>query len=159
MKRTAVEKIATLAAGADGNCPCNCHDPAVCKVSEPFGHHDCVECWTALIKEICSLEESESRAESESLADAVWAVLVGVCGASPDERDDFVHHALRTTLLEYRFQGNLGFGGKVYMGDPPRVSCYKEDENPVRRVIIDGANALLAAIARLDRRGNKCRHH
>ncbi len=48
----AVRKIAALAAGAGGACPCNCHDPAVCGVSEPFDHHDCTECWGALIGEI-----------------------------------------------------------------------------------------------------------
>lgn len=57
MKRTTVEKIARLAAGTDGNCPCNCHNPEVCKVSEPFDHHDCTECWVSLIEEICSEED------------------------------------------------------------------------------------------------------
>lgn len=47
-----VRRIAALAAGAGGACPCNCHDPAMCEVSEPFNHHDCTECWVALIGEI-----------------------------------------------------------------------------------------------------------
>ena len=54
IKRTTVEKIAVLAAGAHGSCPCNCHDPEVCKVSEPFNHKSCTECWVSLIEEICS---------------------------------------------------------------------------------------------------------
>jgi len=54
MNEATVKKIAALAAKAGGNCPCNCHDLAVCKVSEPFNHHDCTECWVALIEEICS---------------------------------------------------------------------------------------------------------
>lgn len=142
MKST-MEKIAALAAGAGGNCPCNCHDPEVCKVSEPFNHHDCAECWVALIGEMLSPEGPEVRAR------AVWAVLVNVCGASTDEWDDFVHHALRDARLEYSFRGNLGSGGKVYMDDPPRVSCYREDETPSRLAAVDGANAILAAIAEI----------
>lgn len=146
MRKTTVEKIAMLAAA--GNCPCNCHIPAVCDVSEPFGHHDCVECWTALIEEACSLDEAESRAE------AVWAVIVAVCGADPEGRGDFVFHAIRGPLPEYRFQGSLGWGGKVHLKSPPQVSCYSEDENPKRRRMIDSANELLAAIAKLWQEGD-----
>lgn len=141
MKRTTVKEIAALVGSADGNCPCNCHIPEVCKVSEPFGHHNCTECWVALIESIRSSEESETCAK------AIWAVLVAVCGASPDERDGFVYHTLQTPGLDYRFQGNLGFGGKVYIEHPPRVSCYREDENPERLMMVDSANRLLAAIA------------
>lgn len=154
MKRALVEKIATLVAGAGGNCPCNCHDPAMCEVSEPFEHHDCVECWIALIGEICSLEKiwelyplEEWKRQAKFQAEVIWVILVAVCGASPDERDDFIPHAIRGS--EYRFQGKLGFGGKVYIENPPWVSCYSEDENPERLRMIASANGLLAAIARL----------
>lgn len=129
-----------MVAKAGGNCPCNCHVPEACKVMEPFNHHDCTECWADLIAELYAMEEVDAH------FDAVWSILVGVCGASADERDDFIHHALRTRRLEYRFRGNLGFGGKVYMENPPRVSCYREDETPARVAAIDAANMILTML-------------
>lgn len=86
-------------------------------------------------------------------AEAVWITLVIACGADAEKQDDFVRLAQQMDSLEYRFQGNLGFGGKVYVGrfekDPPRVSCYKEDETPKRRKTINNVNQLLTAIAKL----------
>lgn len=86
-------------------------------------------------------------------AEAVWITLVVVCGAHRDDHDDFIRLAKQTDSLEYRFQGSLGFGGKVYVGrhedDPPRVNCYKENETPKRRKTINDVNQLLAAIAKL----------
>lgn len=142
MTTSYIREIAVLAAGADGNCPCNCHNPEVCKVSEPFGHHDCVECWIALIEEICSKG-------AEPYEKAIWAVLVAVCGVDPDGLDDFVHNVRDSRMPEYRFQGSLGFGGKVYIENPPRVECYKENETTERLRTINSANELLAIIAKL----------
>lgn len=86
-------------------------------------------------------------------AEAVWAVLIVVCGAnqSDEAQADFVHHAQKEQRppLEYRFQGSLGFGGKIYLENPPRVSCYKEDETSDENRKIKNANRLLAAIAML----------
>lgn len=78
---------------------------------------------------------------------AVWDILVASCGASKAGRDDFVAQAMQQGYVpEYRFQGELGFGGKVHMEGPPRVSCYGEDENPRRLRTIDDANELLAKL-------------
>ena len=55
----------------------------------------------------------------------------------------FVRLAQETDYLEYRFRGDLGFGGKVYVEDPPRVACYPEDETPERNRKIENANGLL----------------
>lgn len=77
----------------------------------------------------------------------VWDVLIELAGATEYWRADFLHHAERTAPgeLEYRFQGKLGFGGKVwslYRGGW-RVSCYKEDETPERLAIIEAVNARI----------------
>jgi len=58
----------------------------------------------------------------------IWDILVATCGAAADDKECFVgivpeEHMRR---LEYRFCGDLGFGGKVYIDNPPRVSCYPE---------------------------------
>lgn len=85
-------------------------------------------------------------------AEAVWAVLIAVCDAnqSDEARDDFLFHAQeRGHPLEYRFQGSLGFGGKIYLENPPCVSCYSEDETSEGNRKIKNANAVLAAIAKL----------
>lgn len=86
---------------------------------------------------------------TEPQADVVWLALVFVCGACRDERDVFVHLAQETDPLEYRFQSDLGFGGKVYLESPPRVTCYKENETAARNRKIENVNELLRAIAKL----------
>lgn len=85
----------------------------------------------------------------------IWEVLVEECGARADERDDFVRSAQSinpTWGLEYRFMGDLGFGGKVYVR--PRldrwevfVSQYIEDETEISRA------QVAAAMARFEKMG------
>jgi hypothetical protein len=89
--------------------------------------------------------------------DEVYTILVEECGASDDDerfggygaRWDFVNSMLNHPgVTEYRFQGALGFGGKFWPGsgdelNPPRVTCYQEDETPKRREMIDKANERL----------------
>jgi len=84
---------------------------------------------------------------TEEQARGVWQVLQEECGAGflLDSQLEFVHHATRRSPLEFRFQGALGFGGKVYLPDY-RVSCYREDETAARRARIDRANARLAQL-------------
>lgn len=77
--------------------------------------------------------------------ESVWAILVEECGASEEMRDEFLHHAQRQDRLEFRFQGALGFGGKVYLPEA-RVSCYREDETPARLAMIAAANERLAEV-------------
>lgn len=51
------------------------------------------------------------------------------------------------TLTEWRFQGALGFGGKLWRkGNGFKVSCYSEDETESRRAMIAKANERLALI-------------
>ena len=80
-------------------------------------------------------------------SDEVWDVLVELAGASEERRSDFVRYAELTPEgdLEWRFQGSLGFGGKVWslVGDNWRVDCYPEDSTPERRAVIDAVNARI----------------
>ncbi len=75
-------------------------------------------------------------------ANKVFDVLVKYAGARESLRDDFVHNH---PCQEYRFQGNLGFGGKYYSRGN-RVSCYQEDETPERAQIIKQTNHHLTLL-------------
>lgn len=92
-----------------------------------------------------------SKALTEQQARQVWRVLVEDCGAShnPLEELSFVTEYTTDSAYspssEWRFVGNLGFGGKFrYPG--LRVDCYPEDETPERNAAILAANTRLAAL-------------
>jgi hypothetical protein len=113
------------------------------------GELDLVTC--AVCKRLAALREERKRLGvlTTSQALQVYKVLVEECGA-PDSVDSvnlFVQVSGRqeNSPLEYRFQGALGFGGKLYTPEM-RVSCYREDETPERLAMIDRANARLAAL-------------
>lgn len=75
---------------------------------------------------------------------AVYRVLVDEAGASDRECEDFMFFAGKG-FREYRFQGRLGFGGKVrWDGRRVWVDCYPEDMTDERRAIIERVNRLLA---------------
>lgn len=81
--------------------------------------------------------------EEKYLANQVWDILVAEAGASEAQRTDFVHSF---PTPEYRFQGDLGFGGKVwYDHGRIKVNCYTEDITNERLDIISRVNAKLAA--------------
>ena len=92
-----------------------------------------------------------------AVAARVWAVLVEHCGASQagSTADQFFYHVGKVDRggLEFRFQGALGFGGKVYLEPLSRwhpcfrATCYAEDETPARKAMLERANSLLAALA------------
>ena len=77
-------------------------------------------------------------------------VLIPVCEASdcPADRDHFI--IIQTDereCPEFRFCGSLGFGGKFWVNDGRfYVNCYREDETPKRRKVIEKANEKLALI-------------
>lgn len=88
--------------------------------------------------------------------DLIYDVLVEECGAhdSGDKRREFAFHF--PACREFRFQGALGLGGKVWaehhinVGEISTtwkftVTCYSEDGTPERRAMIERANARLAA--------------
>lgn len=87
-------------------------------------------------------------------ADEVWQVLVDTCGASsnPIDRCAFVAEFTTPTAYgptrEWRFQGNLGFGGKFWF-PALTVDCYAEDETPALRQAISMANLKLEALKQI----------
>jgi hypothetical protein len=78
-------------------------------------------------------------------------VLVVRCQAPwSHQRWDFLHHHMAQDFpaTEYRFQGNLGFGGKFRTRSDLQcsVTCYAEDETPARLETIARANEALKAL-------------
>lgn len=82
---------------------------------------------------------------SEQDARAICCILFLECGAT-----DFMLEGFgpgREDITEYRFQGNLGFGGKFWNANNRwYVTCYSEDETPERKAMIRKANERLAAL-------------
>lgn len=85
-------------------------------------------------------------------AEEILAILKETCG-EPMDKEDFFRH-VKTALetgekLEYRFQGHLGFGGKIWLnkGKTPYVTCYQEDETVGRKVLVKMANEELTRLA------------
>jgi hypothetical protein len=79
-----------------------------------------------------------------------YNICINECGAPKldlNDLDHFVEYFLNTKDPEWRFQGNLGFGGKLYHQYHKGfyVSCYAEDE-PRYRDMIDNTNRLLKEI-------------
>jgi hypothetical protein len=84
-------------------------------------------------------------------AEEVYKILVEECGAPPRQYDDFGFAYHWPDCGEWRFQGNQGFGGKVYAGyrdTPAYVQCYQEDDNPERKAARERANARLAQLTK-----------
>lgn len=79
-------------------------------------------------------------------AAVVWEVLCDTCGVcrSPDTRLHFVFMQSTQFIQEWCFRGALGFGGKFWRNDGRwYVTCYREDETPERRAMIEEANKRL----------------
>jgi hypothetical protein len=78
-------------------------------------------------------------------ANAIWDVLVEHAGAVEDQREQFVSVQTYSHCAEYRFGGELGFGGKFW-SQRWDVTCYSEDQTAERQAIIAATNAALAAL-------------
>ena len=76
-------------------------------------------------------------------ANWIFQLLIEEC----DAREDQIGYCVRAMgedCTEYRFQGNLGFGGKFYnSGGKWYVTCYLEDLTPERELIIKTVNDFL----------------
>ena len=84
---------------------------------------------------------------NEQKANAIFDILVQECGASEEDRLGFVYQQTTEDVREWRFCGFLGFGGKFWnKADGICVNCYREDETPERRKMIDAANKRLEAV-------------
>lgn len=88
-------------------------------------------------------------------ANAIYDVLVEHAGAPSGQRTMFVAVQTYSLVYEYRFQGNLGYGGKfwrttgIHREDPDlrwSVNCYSEHETPERLATIERTNAALAEL-------------
>lgn len=86
-------------------------------------------------------------------ANAIYDVLVEECGAPLDD-DSRVMFGVYLAgggafPFEFRFQGDLGFGGKFRATADAcrwRVDCYPEDRTPERDEMVRRANARLAEL-------------
>lgn len=81
----------------------------------------------------------------ETLANSIYDILVEECGAHPNSRNEFVTTVNGTA--EYRFIGNLGFGGKFWNANKRfYVNCHREDETPNALAAIEKTNQRLAEL-------------
>jgi hypothetical protein len=80
---------------------------------------------------------------SQIAANQMYDVVVRHCGASENDRSSF----LLLNTEEFRFGGNLGHGGKLWVEpDRWRVTCYPEDETLAIKEAIFAANEELKAL-------------
>lgn len=85
---------------------------------------------------------------SPEMAEKVCDILVKVCGAGEYMRDSFVAMETTELIYEWRFSGDLGFGGKFWnCNGKLYVNCYPED-NPKRQKMIDEANEQLSKLGK-----------
>ena len=88
---------------------------------------------------------------SVELAIEIYDILVQYAGANIIEKDSFVdshtNHRPYGECTEWRFCGNLGFGGK-YRSNTNTVDCYTEDLNTERQKVIDTTNNTLQELAK-----------
>jgi hypothetical protein len=88
---------------------------------------------------------------TNEIANKIYDVLVVVGGASKHMRDSFVYaHTSDEICDEWRFSGNLGFGGK-YWKKRNLVNYYSEDETKERDILVDKINKLLSDIVNGDK--------
>lgn len=86
-------------------------------------------------------------------ARSVWAILVNYAGATDTDSNwvsfrQWFDKAIEKGGDEYRFMGRLGFGGKFWISrhDGMHVSCYREDLNSEREMVISETNIALARL-------------
>ena len=84
---------------------------------------------------------------SGTVLNSVYDALVKIGGASESMRENFILcHQHNIGCEEYRFMGELGFGGK-YWSRTNRVTCHSGDETPKRLAIIRELNDALAKLS------------
>jgi len=97
---------------------------------------------------------------SVELAIEIYDVLVQYAGANITEKDSFVdshsNHREYGECTEWRFCGNLGFGGK-YRSYTNTVDCYNEDLNNKTKKIIVTTNDQLQLVT-TKYLTNKCKY-
>lgn len=77
----------------------------------------------------------------------IYDILVEECGASEKDRQWFVNLQTEDHVREYRFQGDLGYGGKFWRNNGKwYVNFYAEDETSCRVEMTWKANKKLATL-------------
>ena len=93
---------------------------------------------------------SSDNTLSSEMAGAVYDILVAECGAPVEQREVFIQSmgkANSASGREIRFEGQLGFGGKLHLQRSRLwVSCYFEDETPDRLARIERAHRALETL-------------
>jgi len=77
-----------------------------------------------------------------------WVIVVEECGANFKDGAAFIRYGLdHPDWTEWRFQGKLGFGGKLWNHNGKLyVAYYAEDETPERYEMMQKANKRLAEL-------------
>lgn len=90
-------------------------------------------------------EHPEYFMEQSAWFNRVYTVLVDLGSAAEHMRDSFVfaHINKEHPCREWRFSGNLGYGGK-YRSSTNTVDCYQEDVTPLHTELIQKLNQALA---------------
>jgi len=92
---------------------------------------------------------------TEELLSKVYAILVECAGANGDNYEimSFIcsHLEGKYPCHEWRFGGELGFGGKFRI-ESMRVDCYSEDRTPKRKKIIEKTNLKLKELIEKERK-------
>lgn len=70
----------------------------------------------------------------------------GNAGASSSNRNEFILTVQEERFSEFRFIGSLGFGGKFWSNNGFYITCYSEDENSERKLIIKNVNQQLKSL-------------
>lgn len=85
--------------------------------------------------------------DPKDIFNKAYDILVEHAGASNLDhyREAFVEYFVTERhTTEWRFLGNLGFGGKFWRNDERYyILCYSEDKSPERDKVIEKVNALL----------------
>jgi hypothetical protein len=85
----------------------------------------------------------------KEIANKIYDVLVNEGGATEYMREAFVYAYELDEITEWRFSGNLGFGGK-YWSQSNSVNYYSEDETKDRDILVEKINKLLSDILATD---------
>lgn len=108
-----------------------------------------IEAFDLAVHRVRNLEHHTMTPET---ANKIYDVLLAECGPFPGyaDRHTFVWSICDRSdeaTQEYRFQGNLGFGGKFWATNSQfYVTCYAEDRTPERNEIIERVNKRLSTI-------------
>lgn len=89
---------------------------------------------------------SEQEDTRRRFYDECYTILVRYAEAHESQRVDFIHAFMNDQRppTEWRFGGNLGFGGKFYdVHHRQYVANYPEDRTTERDRIIDKVNQLI----------------